>query len=127
MVEEEDGKGEAGTGRLGLGIRSAFCAHGRGRRLFRCWSRAWVPRVGPAWETAFHRLAEVSIGIGVALIFTVIWPEREDTPMAEKLNDSPRKTNGDQGRLNEFASSAAPATADERSWTGCFAASRADF
>jgi hypothetical protein len=65
--------------------------------------------MGPAWETAFHRFAEVSIGIGVALILTVLWPE--------KVNDSWRKTNGDQGKLNEFPPSAAPppATADERS------------
>jgi uncharacterized membrane protein YccC len=46
-----------------------------------------IPRAGPAWETAFHRFAEVSIGIGVALLLTVMWPEREDTPKAEKLND----------------------------------------
>ena len=39
-----------------------------------------VDPAGPAWETAFHRFAEVSVGIGVALILTVVWPEREDTP-----------------------------------------------
>ena len=51
------------------------------------------------------------------VILTVLWPEREDTPLAEKLKDSPRKTNGDQGKLNEFPPSPAtpPATADERS------------
>jgi uncharacterized membrane protein YccC len=76
-----------------------------------------VPRAGPAWETAFHRFAEVSIGIGVALILTLIWPEREDAPLAEKVSDSPRKTDGDQGRLNELPRSPAalsPIT-DERS------------
>jgi uncharacterized membrane protein YccC len=36
-----------------------------------------VPRTGPAWQIAFHRFVEVSIGIGVALIFSVVWPERE--------------------------------------------------
>jgi len=36
-----------------------------------------VPRAGPAWQIAFHRFAEVSIGIGVALVLTVVWPERE--------------------------------------------------
>jgi uncharacterized membrane protein YgaE (UPF0421/DUF939 family) len=36
-----------------------------------------VPRTGPAWRVAFHRFAEVSIGIAVALILTVVWPERE--------------------------------------------------
>jgi uncharacterized membrane protein YgaE (UPF0421/DUF939 family) len=40
-----------------------------------------VPRTGPAWHIAFHRFAEVSIGIGVALILTVAWPEREITPL----------------------------------------------
>src|SRR6202140_4284397 len=54
-----------------------------------------IPRAGSAWETAFHRFAEVSIGIGVALVLTLIWPEREDTPLAEKVNDLPRKTNGE--------------------------------
>jgi uncharacterized membrane protein YccC len=38
-----------------------------------------VPRMGPAWRVAFHRFAEVSIGIGVALVLTVVWPEREFT------------------------------------------------
>jgi len=36
-----------------------------------------VPRTGPAWQIAFHRFTEVSIGIGVALMFSVVWPERE--------------------------------------------------
>jgi len=36
-----------------------------------------VPRTDPAWQVAFHRCAEVSIGIGVALIFAWVWPERE--------------------------------------------------
>jgi uncharacterized membrane protein YgaE (UPF0421/DUF939 family) len=39
-----------------------------------------VPRTGPAWQIAFHRCAEVFIGIGVALILTVVWPERESAP-----------------------------------------------
>jgi uncharacterized membrane protein YccC len=43
-----------------------------------------VPRTGPAWQAAFHRFAEVSIGIGVALILTVVWPEREVTPPAKR-------------------------------------------
>jgi uncharacterized membrane protein YccC len=75
-----------------------------------------IPRAGPAWETAVHRFAEVSIGIGVALILTVVWPEREAAALVENVNDSPRKTNGDQGKLNEFPPSPAtpPATRDER-------------
>ena len=36
-----------------------------------------VPRTGPAWQIAFHRFIEVSIGIGVALMLSVLWPERE--------------------------------------------------
>jgi uncharacterized membrane protein YgaE (UPF0421/DUF939 family) len=39
-----------------------------------------VPRTGPAWQIAFHRCAEVFIGIGVALVLAVAWPEREPTP-----------------------------------------------
>jgi uncharacterized membrane protein YgaE (UPF0421/DUF939 family) len=35
-----------------------------------------VSRAGPAWQIAFHRFAEVSIG---ALVLTVVWPEREFT------------------------------------------------
>jgi hypothetical protein len=75
-----------------------------------------IPRAGPAWETAFYRFAEVSIGIGVALILTVVWPEREAAALVENVNDS-RKTDGDQGRLNELPRSPAalPPTTDERS------------
>jgi len=53
-----------------------------------------VPRSGPAWQVAFHRFAEVSIGIGVALILTVVWPEREVTPPGKKsiLPSSPART-----------------------------------
>jgi uncharacterized membrane protein YccC len=37
-----------------------------------------IPRAGvPPWKIAFDRFAEVSIGIGVALFFTLIWPEKE--------------------------------------------------
>ncbi len=39
-----------------------------------------VPRTGPPWQMALHRFVEVSIGIGVALAFAVVWPERETTP-----------------------------------------------
>ena len=43
-----------------------------------------VPRTGPPWQIAFHRFVEVSIGIGVALMLSVVWPEREagDVPGA---------------------------------------------
>ena len=43
-----------------------------------------VPRTGPAWQIAFHRFAEVCIGIAVALILAVVWPEREATPSGKK-------------------------------------------
>jgi uncharacterized membrane protein YgaE (UPF0421/DUF939 family) len=36
-----------------------------------------VPRTDPPWQIAFHRFVEVSIGIGVALMLSVLWPERE--------------------------------------------------
>jgi uncharacterized membrane protein YgaE (UPF0421/DUF939 family) len=39
-----------------------------------------VPRTGPAWQIAFNRFAEVFIGIGVALILAVVWPEKEAEP-----------------------------------------------
>jgi len=37
-----------------------------------------VPRTNPPWQVAVHRFAEVSIGIGVALLFAILWPEGED-------------------------------------------------
>lgn len=43
-----------------------------------------VPRTGPPWQIAFHRFAEVSIGIGVALIFAMVWPEKEDKPLEKR-------------------------------------------
>jgi uncharacterized membrane protein YccC len=43
-----------------------------------------VPRAGPAWQIALHRFAEVSIGIGVALIFAWIWPEKEVTAVGKR-------------------------------------------
>ena len=39
-----------------------------------------VPRTDSPWHIAFHRFAEVSIGIGVALVLTMLWPESEDPP-----------------------------------------------
>lgn len=37
-----------------------------------------IPRAGPPWIIAFHRFAEVSIGIAVALLFATVWPEEEN-------------------------------------------------
>jgi hypothetical protein len=42
-----------------------------------------IPRPATAWAIAFHRFAEVSIGLGVALILTVVWPEK-DAPAPQK-------------------------------------------
>lgn len=39
-----------------------------------------IPRTNPAWQVAFHRFAEVSIGIVTALIFATVWPEKDETP-----------------------------------------------
>jgi uncharacterized membrane protein YccC len=36
-----------------------------------------VPRPDPAWQVALHRFIEVSIGIAVALVLAVAWPEKE--------------------------------------------------
>jgi uncharacterized membrane protein YccC len=38
-----------------------------------------VPRTEPPWQVAFHRFAEVSVGIVVALVMSVVWPERNAT------------------------------------------------
>ena len=37
-----------------------------------------VPRTGSAWRMAFHRFAEVCIGLAVALILTTLWREVEE-------------------------------------------------
>lgn len=39
-----------------------------------------LPRANSAWHIARHRFTEVSIGIGVALVLTLLWPESEDAP-----------------------------------------------
>jgi uncharacterized membrane protein YgaE (UPF0421/DUF939 family) len=39
-----------------------------------------VPRTGAAWRMALYRFSEVCIGLGVALVLTVVWPENEETP-----------------------------------------------
>jgi uncharacterized membrane protein YccC len=49
-----------------------------------------IPRTGFAWQIALHRFAEVSIGIAVALILTVVWPERESAPSGNNENLSLR-------------------------------------
>jgi uncharacterized membrane protein YccC len=44
-----------------------------------------LPHVRSPWIAAFHRSAEVSIGIGMALIFSVVWPEKEEDAPTEKM------------------------------------------
>jgi uncharacterized membrane protein YccC len=57
-----------------------------------------IPREGPAWQVAFHRFAEVSIGIVMALIFATAWPEKDETPPKRKLNSREPKSGGDHNR-----------------------------
>ena len=46
-----------------------------------------VQRAEPAWQVAFHRFAEVSTGIVVALVMTVVWPEREATTSKQQRQE----------------------------------------
>jgi uncharacterized membrane protein YgaE (UPF0421/DUF939 family) len=39
-----------------------------------------VPRTDSASQMAVHRFSEVCVGLGVALILTLVWPEKEETP-----------------------------------------------
>ncbi len=43
-----------------------------------------ISHTEPSWHVAFHRFAEVSIGIAVALLLTLVWPEPEFVPPATK-------------------------------------------
>jgi uncharacterized membrane protein YgaE (UPF0421/DUF939 family) len=43
-----------------------------------------VPRTEPAWRMAFHRFAEVTIGIVVALVLTVSWPDKVAAPTGQR-------------------------------------------
>ncbi len=42
-----------------------------------------IPRSAPPWRIALHRFAEVCIGIAVALILAVLWPDKEDPSLGE--------------------------------------------
>jgi hypothetical protein len=48
-----------------------------------------VRRVEPSWQVAFHRFAEISTGIAVALVMTVVWPERNATTSNQQGKDIP--------------------------------------
>jgi hypothetical protein len=43
-----------------------------------------ISHTEPPWHVAFHRFAEGSIGITVALVLTLVWPEPEFVPPAKK-------------------------------------------
>jgi hypothetical protein len=45
-----------------------------------CFSVLLVPREETAWRIAMHRFAEVCIGLAVAVILTMAWPEPQDNP-----------------------------------------------
>jgi len=72
-----------GTGVFVLGLLCAVARSDRSAYRFGGVTLAivlLVPRTGPAWQIAFHRCAEVFIGIGVALMLAVTWPESQSTP-----------------------------------------------
>jgi uncharacterized membrane protein YgaE (UPF0421/DUF939 family) len=49
-----------------------------------------VPRTGAPWQIALHRFAEVSIGIGMALVLAWVWPEKEVTPSGKDVKGTVR-------------------------------------
>ena len=70
-----------GAGVLVLGLLCALVGSDRTAYRFGAVTLAivlLVPRTNSAWHMAFHRFAGVSLGIGVALVLTVLWPESED-------------------------------------------------
>jgi len=72
-----------GIGVLVLGLICAVARAGRSAYRFAGVTLAIVlltPRTGPPWQAALHRFAEVSVGIVVALIFALVWPESEEGP-----------------------------------------------
>jgi len=67
-----------GLGIFILGLLSALTPAGRSAFRFAGITLAivlLVPRAAPAWQIAFHRFAEVTIGIVAALILAAVWPE----------------------------------------------------
>ena len=71
-----------GAGVLILGVLCSFVGVDRAGYRFGGVALAIVlivPRTDSPWHIAFHRFAEVSIGIGIALVLTVLWPESEDS------------------------------------------------
>ncbi|MGO8926845.1 MAG: FUSC family protein [Limisphaerales bacterium] len=39
-----------------------------------------VAHAEPVWMMAIHRFAEVSLGIAVGVIVTILWPEQQPPP-----------------------------------------------
>ncbi len=69
-----------GTGVFVLGLLSALVRSDRSAYRFAGVTLAIVlliPRSGSPWQVALHRCAEVFIGIVVALLLTVVWPDKE--------------------------------------------------
>jgi len=72
-----------GAGVFVLGLLSAAARSDRSAYRFSGITLAiviLVPRTASPSQIALHRCAEVFIGIGVALILTVLWPETEAPP-----------------------------------------------
>jgi hypothetical protein len=63
-----------------------------------------VPSTSPAWRIAFDRFAETSIGIGVALILTVLWPDKEAATPSAVGKLFPQDSEGNQSGLTPITS-----------------------
>jgi len=74
-----------GAGVFILGLLSALIRSDRSAYRFGGVTLAivlLVPRNGSPWQIALHRCAEVFIGIAVALVLTLVWPDTEPAPPA---------------------------------------------
>ena len=66
-----------------LGLLSAAAHSDRSAYRFAGVTLAIVqlaPRAESPWHIALHRFAEVCIGLAVALLLSVVWPEQEEAP-----------------------------------------------
>jgi hypothetical protein len=63
-----------------------------------------LPSTSPAWRIAFERLVEASIGIGVALTLTVLWPDQEAATPSAMGKLSPQDSEGNQSGLTPITS-----------------------
>ena len=67
-----------GAAVFGLGLASAALRLDRTAYRFASITLAiimLIARIKPAWVVATHRFVEVSVGIGVGLVLTAVWPE----------------------------------------------------